>query len=414
MQPASTSLARLEARGHWGVKRGLENIRALLRELGHPERSFSIVLVGGTNGKGSTGAFLAYALRMGGHRVGWTTSPHLVHPRERIWIDGFALDVAALEAALEEVFAAEARAGLEATYFELMIAAALHSFRRAQVAIAVVEVGLGGRWDATNACDPVLSLITSVGLDHTAMLGETREAIAREKLCIARDGRPLVLGPELDPAWIGPLLECTPTLFSAPGVAAERVAWDQTLVAGQPLGLAGGHQVRNLATALEALRRLAGLGFPVAPAQAARGFAEARIPGRLWKVPGLAAVWMDGAHNPQGAGALAGHALACGLRPHLFVGSMGDKDLRGVAEALVRMRPLSLTFVRGDDPRYAGLDALREAWGAPETPGLDLTGAAAALRAPCPEPRLVTGSLYLLGNLLEALGVDPAAGPQGY
>jgi len=197
-------------------------------------------------------------------------------------------------------------------------------------------------------------------------------------------------------------------------VVAVEVAWDRTLVAGQPLGLAGGHQVQNLATAQEGLRRLAELGFPVLPTQAAQGFAEARIPGRLWKVPGLGAVWMDGAHNPHGAEALARHVQACGLRPHLFVGSMGDKDLRGVAEALMRMRPLSVTFVRGDDPRYATLDALREAWGAPEAPGLDLARAAAALRSPCLEPRLVTGSLYLLGNLLAALGVDPAANPQGY
>ncbi|MBK8724809.1 MAG: bifunctional folylpolyglutamate synthase/dihydrofolate synthase [Holophagaceae bacterium] len=410
----TSSLARLAARGHWGIKRGLDNIRALLAELDHPEDAFPVVLLGGTNGKGSTGAFLAHALKAGGYRVGWTTSPHLVHPRERVWLAGSCLGASDLEAALGRVFEAEGRAGLQATYFELMIAAALCAFREREVEIAVVEVGLGGRWDATNACDPILSILTSVGLDHTAMLGETREAIAREKLCIARDGRPLVLGPDLDPAWILPLLECSPRLCPAPAVVADEVAWDRTLVAGQPLGLPGGHQVQNLATALEGLRRLAGLGFPVLPAQAAQGFAEARIPGRLWKVPGLGGVWMDGAHNPHGAEALARHALACGLRPHLFVGSMGDKDLRGVAEALMRMRPLSLTFVRGDDPRYASLDALREAWGAPVAPGLDLARAVAALRTFHAEPVLITGSLYLLGDLLAALGVDPAAGPQGY
>ncbi len=417
MDPAAdrpSNLERLEARGHWGIKRGLANIRALLAELDHPEGVFPVVLLGGTNGKGSTGAFLAHALRAGGYRVGWTTSPHLVHPRERVWLDGSAIAAEDLEDILGRVFAAEAALGLQATYFELMIAAAMLAFRDAGVALAVVEVGLGGRWDATNACDPLLSVLTSVGLDHTAILGDTLEAIAREKLCIARDGRPLVLAPGLDPAWIAPLLECAPVVHGAPALAADRIEWGRTVVAGRTIGLAGAHQLLNLATAREALRRLDPLGFPLAAADAARGFGDARIPGRLWEVPGLADVWMDGAHNPHGAAALADHALACGVRPHLLVGAMGDKDLPRVAAELKRMQPRSLAFVRGADARYAEYKALREAWNAPGAEGLDLAGAAARMRAHEGGPLLATGSLYLMGGLLAALGLDPAGGPQGY
>jgi dihydrofolate synthase/folylpolyglutamate synthase len=403
------ALERLRDRGHWGIKRGLENIRALLARLDHPERSCPVALIGGTNGKGSTGAFLAHALRAGGRRVGWTTSPHLVHPRERVWIDGAAISAAELDRALEAAFGAETALGLQATYFELMIAAAFTAFREKAVDLAVVEVGMGGRWDATNASDPVLSVLTSVGLDHQQYLGDTREAIAREKLCTARDGRPLVLGPSLPPAWIAPLLECTPVLHPAPPVAAQAVAWDGSVVAGRRIGLAGPHQLENLATAQEVLRRLEALGLGVDEASAGLGFAQASIPGRLWRVPGLDQVWLDGAHNPHGAAALADHALACGVRPHLLVGAMGDKDLRGVAAELARLDPASVTFVRGTDPRYASFDALREAWGRPQAEGLDLAAAAARMRGSREGILLVTGSLYLLGDLLAELGLDPAS-----
>jgi len=406
VEPAAPPLARLEARGHWGIKRGLDNIHALLGELDRPDRAFAVVLIGGTNGKGSTGAFIAHALQAGGHRVGWTTSPHLVHPRERLWVDGAAVSAAAQDEALTRVFAAEAALGLQATYFELMIAAALWTFRSRTVDIAIVEVGLGGRWDATNACEPILSVLTSVGLDHTAMLGETRELIAREKLCIARNGRPLVLGPGLDPAWIVPLLECDPVLRPAPNVTGE-VAWDHSRVEGRPIALAGAHQPDNLATAREVLRQLARLRFPVVASAALRGLGSAVIPGRNWRVPGLAGVWMDGAHNPHGAAALANHCLRCGVRPHLLFGAMGDKDLTGMAEALKAMAPRSVTFVRGTDPRYAGFEALRAAWGAPEAPCLDLAGAWDWLCQPSDGPRLVAGSLYLMGHLLVEGGVNP-------
>lgn len=407
------NLQRLRGRSHLGIKRGLENTRALLEALGQPQLGFPSVLIAGTNGKGSVGAFLAHALRASGRTVGWTTSPHLVHEAERIWIDGAPIGLGALELLLGEAFDAEARAGIEATYFELMITTALLAFRMTGVEVALLEVGLGGRWDATNAVDPMLTVLTSVGLDHQQYLGATREAIAREKLCTAREGHPLVLGPGLDPEWIHPLLECLPVVHSAKPLEADAVAWDHSVVQGHRVPLAGAHQVGNLATALEAMARLRGIGFPIFPERMWQGIEATRWPGRLWKVPGLASVWMDGAHNPDGAKALASHALRCGVWPHLLFGAMGDKDIAGVAAELTRMEPRSLAFVRGAEARYAAPGQLRAAFGpkGAGAPVLDVAAVAQRIRAHDAahpgEVLLVTGSLYLLGDLLRELGLDP-------
>jgi dihydrofolate synthase/folylpolyglutamate synthase len=402
----SSFISRLHERGHFGIKCGLENIQALLGRLGHPDRDFPVVLIAGTNGKGSTGAFLAHMLKAAGFRVGWTTSPHLTEVTERIWVDGEPIGPGALDRLLGEVFEAEAQAGLQATYFELMIAAALSAFRATGVEVAILEVGMGGRWDATNATEPILTVLTTVGLDHQPYLGDTREAIGREKLCTARSGRPLVLGPTLDPNWIRPLLACEPTLHPATRLGPADLYWDHSRVEGRRVGLAGLHQLDNLATAFEAVRQLRAQGFSIPEECLWPSVAEVQWPGRLWKVPVLDGVWMDGAHNPDGARVLADHALSCGVRPHLLVGSMGDKDLRGVAQELKRMRPLSVTFVQGDAPRYATAQALGEAWGL-AAPLLDLRQAAVRLRAQAEAPRLVTGSLYLLGDLLRELGIKP-------
>jgi len=399
-------IPRLQARGHFGIKCGLDNIRILLQAMGHPEAGFPVVLIAGTNGKGSTGAFLAHLLKAAGFVVGWTTSPHLVEVTERIWVDGEPIGEGALDLLLGEAFEAEASTGIQATYFELMIAAALSAFRMTGIEVALVEVGMGGRWDATNATEPVLTVLTTVGLDHQQYLGDTREAIAREKLCTARDGRPLVLGPTLDPDWIRPLLPCQPTLHPAPRLGSAEVLWDHSRVDGKRVGLAGVHQLDNLATALEAIRQLQVLGFPVPEDRLWQGVATVRWPGRIWAVPGLEGVWMDGAHNPDGAQALSDHALASGVRPHLYIGAMGDKDLAGVARELKRMQPLSVSFVQGDAQRYATAQQLGEAWGF-EAPMLTLRQAAVNLRAQAEAPRLVTGSLYLLGDLLKEMGIRP-------
>lgn len=401
-----TSLQRLEARGHWGIKCGLDNPRALLAELGRPDHEFTCVEIVGTNGKGSTGAFISHALRACGHRVGWTTSPHLLSPAERVWIDGAPITEAELDAHLAEAFEAEARLGIQATYFELMISAAMLAFRARGIDLAIVEAGLGGRWDATNATDPILTVLTNVGIDHEKYLGDTREAIAREKLCAARDGRPLVLGPGLDPAWIQPLLECRPILIPATPLTAEVIAWDHSVVQGHRIGLAGAHQVQNLSTALTTLAELRKAGFDLPEAQMWEGLGETRWPGRMWQVPGLSDVWADGAHNPDGARAAAAHMQACGVHPRLYFGVMSDKAIAPMAEAFRSAEPSGVTLVKGTNERYADQAALRQAWHA-DLEVIDLQEAAARLRRPADGPRLITGSLFFIGDLLRVLGIPP-------
>jgi dihydrofolate synthase/folylpolyglutamate synthase len=274
------------------------------------------------------------------------------------------------------------------------------------VDLAVVEVGMGGRWDATNAADPILSVLTNVELDHMRYLGHTRELIAREKLCTARAGRPLVLGPGLDPAWVWPLLECRPVLYPAPALQAEALAWDHSRVAGHRLQLAGRHQLDNLATAWEALRGLRRLGFAIPEDTAWAGIEATVWPGRLWAVPGLSGVFMDGAHNLDGARSLAAHARATGMHPHLWFSAMGDKDLTGMKAELATLAPASVTLVRGTNPRYATAEALRQLWGV-DLEVLDIATAAQRLSVPQPGCQLVCGSLYFIGDLLQALGITP-------
>jgi dihydrofolate synthase/folylpolyglutamate synthase len=403
-----TPIRALEERGHWGIKKGLDNIRALLQALGHPERAFPAVLVAGTNGKGSTGAFLAHGLRGAGLRVGWTTSPHLLSPAERIWIDGRRVDEDQLGALLERVFAAEEASGVAATYFELVIAAALLAFREAGVDVALCEVGMGGRWDATNALDPMLTVLTNIGLDHTEHLGATKEAIAAEKLCTARDGRPLVLGPGLDPAWLAPLCEATPVMVPSKEPDAE-VFWDHSVACGRRINLAGRHQIKNLATALAAIDALRGLGWGLDAEGVWEGISRAEWPGRLWRPPGLPPnVVMDGAHNADGAAALAGHLIECGVRPCIFFSAMRDKDMAGMAAALAAAGPPSVTLVEGPGPRYAPPEAMRAAWAAAghrDAPVTTLGGLGPKLMEESSDTYLVTGSLYFLGHVLEEMGI---------
>jgi len=403
----SQALSALESRGHWGIKKGLDNIRELLTCLEHPESSYPAVLIAGTNGKGSTGAFLAHALQSAGLNIGWTTSPHLMSPSERIWINGRHISEDELEALLGQVLNAEAALEIKATYFELMISAALLAFKQASVDLALVEVGMGGRWDSTNILDPILTILTNVAMDHTAHLGNTLEAIAAEKLCTARDDRPLVLGPTLEPQWLEPLCESKPRMLTSQLPNAQ-VFWDHSIVNGYRINLAGAHQIHNLATALRAIDALRGLGWKLNPESVYRGLSSTNWPGRIWNVPGLSNVVFDGAHNVNGAEALADHIIKCGVRLHLFFSAMSDKDISGMAKALASANPLSVTIVQGEESRYAPPEAMRNAWscaGYENPPMLTMNGLASLLKKNTRDTCLVTGSLYFLGHLLRELNI---------
>jgi dihydrofolate synthase/folylpolyglutamate synthase len=313
-----------------GMRFGLERVERALDALGHPERAYPILQVAGTNGKGSTCAMAAAALRAAGHRTGLYVSPHLVRFNERIQVDGRSVDDAALEAATAEIRRAcpwhdAGGPGDRLTYFEFATLLGFLVFARARVGVAVVEVGLGGRLDATSAATPRVTAVARIGLDHVQLLGGTVEAIAREKAGIFKPGVPAVVHAAQPPGALESLRAEAARRGAPFQVAAD--AWDG------PIGLAGPHQRGNAALAAAALQALDAAGVPVPAEAIARGIAEARWPGRLETVAG---VLLDGAHNADGAAALAAAlaALHPGRPVELVFGVLADKDHRGMIAAL--------------------------------------------------------------------------------
>lgn len=302
-----------------GMKLGLERVREFLQILGEPHLQYAVVHVGGTNGKGSTVAMVARALEDAGYTVGAYHSPHTSDINERIWIDGNPIDDISLADLLEELDRARiewaSTAGIKEeplTYFELITCVAFLAFARAGVNIAVIEVGMGGRLDATNVCQPTVVGVTSVGFDHMDDLGNTLEAIATEKAGIFKRGIPAVIGPMEDEATdvferhaIGlgcPLWKPGSELMRSKRGTTWTLATPQGTIETH-LGLRGRHQGANAVVALGLLHQLRNQGFPVPDDAIMSGFARAWMPGRLEELrPGL---WVDGAHNRAGTEALA-------------------------------------------------------------------------------------------------------------
>ncbi|HZY03344.1 MAG TPA: folylpolyglutamate synthase/dihydrofolate synthase family protein [Anaeromyxobacteraceae bacterium] len=374
-----------------------------LDALGRPERGLRILHVGGTNGKGSTCAMAAEALLRAGHAVGLYTSPHLVRFNERIQVDGRPVGDETLAALVDEVRRAcpwhdRGDDAERLTYFEFATLVALLHFAREGVGAAVVEVGLGGRLDATNAVVPLVTAVSRIGLDHVQLLGDTLGAIAREKAGIFKRDVPAVVSPG-QPAEALAVLREEAARRGAPLHLAEP-SWDG------PVGLRGPHQRQNAALAAAALRLLDRAGLRVGEAAMARGIAEARWPGRLEEVDG---VLLDGAHNPDGAAALAASLdlLYPGRPVELVFGVLADKDHRGMLRALgPRVRRLHL--VAPDSPRarppstYRGL-ASAMAPAADEHASCAEAIACARAAAAADGLVAVAGSLYLVGEALRLL-----------
>ena len=431
--------AYLAARTRFGIKFGLETIGALVEALGHPEQCYPCLLVAGTNGKGSVVAYADAALRGAGLRVGRYTSPHLVRVSERIVVDGREIGPAALAAAVEQVRrAAETlvRAGripAHPTYFEVLTAAAFQYFRHSAVDVALLEVGLGGRLDATNIVSPLASAIVTIDHDHEQYLGNTLAEIAREKAGVLRPGRRTVLGP-LPPealAAIGGEAERRGALLvtAAAGVEVreETAGLSVRTPAGRYAGLTalpGAHQRQNLLVALRLIEaaHAAGLAVDLARVSGARWPPVWR--GRLEWVPGRPPLLLDGAHNPAGARALADYLKSIG--PFVLVfGVMADKDVSEVAQRLFPLaRDLVLTRApgrRGEEPEAIAARAGASARKAVAVPHVGRALRQARALAGSDTPVVVAGSLYLVGAVLDRLsrsrkwsitsGVDHSAGP---
>jgi dihydrofolate synthase/folylpolyglutamate synthase len=346
-------LAFLYSLETFGMKFGLENISKLCAALGHPERAFRSILVAGTNGKGSVTAMTETALRAAGHRAARYTSPHLVRLEERFVVLGREVTTADLVAALGRVQQVVGdllqRGALDRppTFFECATAAAFEVFRLAAVDIAVLEVGLGGRLDATNVVTPIATAVTSIDFDHQAQLGSTLASIAAEKAGIVRPGIPLIRGALPDEAV--EVIERVAIEAGAPIVrAAEAVRVTRRAdgrlsfrsrsfeLDGVRLALPGRHQVDNAIVVLALLDELDRLGVPTGADAARAGLVDVSWPGRLEHVSaGDADMLLDAAHNPAGAAALASYLEEIGwTHATLVVGVMRDKDVGAMLRAL--------------------------------------------------------------------------------
>ncbi len=332
------SLAPLIARG---MVLDLGAMREALRSLGDPQASLPAVHVAGTNGKGSVTAFVDASLRASGIRTGRYTSPHLHRFVERIAVDGAPVDEAFAAARCEALLAGIASGSLpKLTFFEAATALAWTCFRDAQVERVVVEVGLGGRLDATNVCAPDVTAITGIALDHTAVLGETLGAIASEKAGIVKPGVPCVLGPTLGAACearnaiaaiaarVGAPIVDAAGVVARPGGRIEARFRGAPLVLEMPL--AGEWQHENAATAVAILDVLANHDARITAAAVAEGFAAARWPGRLERI---ADVLFDGCHNVDGVTALCASSSLPPVRAVVF-GASSDKAWRPMLTAL--------------------------------------------------------------------------------
>jgi dihydrofolate synthase / folylpolyglutamate synthase len=409
----------------FGIKFGLENIAVILDALDHPERAFLSVHVGGTNGKGSVTALIETALRAAGHRSARYTSPHLLTLNERFVIDGRPVSTDALAAAIssvreivERLRAAEELA-VSPTFFEVTTAVAFELFRRAGIRIAVLEVGLGGRLDATNVVRPLACAITSIALDHEQYLGGTLEQVAAEKAGIIKPGVPVVVG-DIAAGPMGAIARIArergaPLVYAAREVSAasvpSRPGYVRLRTGARDYGevafaLRGSHQLANAAVAVRLLELLGAGGLAVPPAAIVSGLATVSWPGRLdvRRLPDGRQAILDAAHNPAGAVALSAYLDEQGEAglPLVF-SAMRDKDIDGMLRALLPAVGL-LVATRASNPRAADPAWIAEAARrvSTDTPVIvepvPRDALATAWRA---SPRIViAGSIFLLADVL--------------
>jgi dihydrofolate synthase / folylpolyglutamate synthase len=362
-------LAHIEAlhpRGIAGIELGLDRVRVVSGALGQQvalnTAGTPIFMVAGTNGKGSVVAYLANILDRAGYKVGTYTSPHLIHFNERIRLNGEPVSDPALIAAFEQVEAARLASGMTLTYFEFTTLAAMQVFLMAGVEVLVLEVGLGGRLDAVNIYDPDVSILTGVALDHQDFLGDTREAIALEKIGIARPGKPVVIAEPDMPlparkalAEMGAIVYLVGEAFGYEALPGEEgmpsIQWRYWLrPPGTSVdaiqrrgglafpGLRGKIQLRNAAAAMTAIDCLQSR-LPVAMGSIRRGLLETELAGRFQVIPGPPDLVLDVAHNPEAARVLAMNLgqLPFAHTQHGVVGMMADKDMAGVLAPLYRL-----------------------------------------------------------------------------
>jgi dihydrofolate synthase/folylpolyglutamate synthase len=417
--PDTTARASLFALEQIGIKLGLDQIRDLLHALGRPDRAYPSIVVAGTNGKGSVTAMTERGLRAAGYRTGRYTSPHLVDLEERFAIDGEPIAAARLDALAARVLDASTALPAPPSFFEATTAIALEAFRDARVDVAILEVGLGGRLDATNVVDSIAEAITMIDFDHQQYLGNTIDAIASEKAAVIKPGSVVVLAsnpPAVDRIVSDAASAAGARLIRARDDAEVRAemrdghAWidvrtPRGAYSNIRLGLAGRHQVENAVVAVRLLEGLSETTSLRVSSDAIRhGLEDVVWPARLeTRRLGDVDVLIDGAHNAAGALALAEHVRdTFGRRLPFVVGLMSDKDADAILGALA---PVASAFfcTAANTPRAAAPEHVA-AVAARVAPSIETRAAAdplAAVRqaAARGRPVVVAGSLYLAGEV---------------
>jgi dihydrofolate synthase/folylpolyglutamate synthase len=416
--------------GSRGMKEGLERTTALLEELGDPHRDLRGVLVGGTNGKGSVCALVESACRAAGLRTAMLVKPHLRSYRERVVLDGHPISAALFAELVAEVVPAvgrvEGRAGAP-TQFEILTALGMLAAQRHQADAVICEVGVGGRLDSTNVVDLGVAAISNVALDHREMLGDTVAAIAGEKAGIIKAGNDVITGAQGDALGVirdrvaaagakrlralGEAITIHDVRSLGRGGVEARIEVDGASTSLH-IGLPGLFQAENAAVAVAVCTALRERGLGVDEVAMRAGFASVSWPGRLQWLPSEPPLLLDGAHNPAAIEAVVPAVRElCGDR-HLVIlfGAMGDKDVGGMLEAL---RPLGApaVFSQAATPRAASAVELARRWGPGARAISSLPDAltAAELLAGREGVVLVCGSIYLVGDVLQILGVGEAA-----
>lgn len=410
----------------YGMKFGLDNIRTLLEALGNPHHFFRSVHVAGTNGKGSTSSMTESVIRTSGYRTGLFTSPHLVSFTERIRIDGAEISEDDVVDLAEDVrVVVEKIRDFSPTFFEFVTAMAFLYFRRTEVEWAVVEVGLGGRLDATNVVLPDVAVLTAIGLDHREFLGNTLREVAAEKAGIIKTGVPVVSAPQspevLDVIEARSLEKGAPFFRCGRDFSSSEVREDdrglffsyqgEKEYADLHLPLAGEHQAINAALALKTTEILTGK-YPGMVCSMRDGLGAVRWPGRIELVEEDPTILIDGAHNPDAAVALSAHLgkmLSRGRgRILMIIGIMEDKDIDGILRPLLPLASV-LIFTAAPYGRAASAEVLASHAASQGYPSILSAGVSDALRKAeeLYEPGdviVVTGSFYTIGEAKEILG----------
>lgn len=411
----------------------LERISRLLAHLGDPHRRLKVVHVAGSKGKGSTAALIASILNHAGYKTGLFTQPHLITPRERCRINSRLISEAEFAGYVDRLKPSiEAMTDLESigrvSFFEIYTALAFTYFADNTVDFAVIEVGLGGRLDATNVVDPLVSVITPISLEHTAILGDTHEAIAKEKAEIIKANRPVVLAPQLPEAHT--VFEAVAADRDAPldGVGRDihlkREKWNingQTLdlttqSAFYPelfLSLHGEHQAVNAATAIGCIERIRQEGYEVPRTSIYGGLKDVRWAGRMQVVGQSPVILLDGAHSPTSAEALckAIREVFRYRRLILVVGLMRDKDLQAIGQVLCPFADEIITTQAFDNPRVTPAEEIAGAWSETGThfhvcPNVREAIPLAQSIATTSDLICIAGSIYIVGEAMKVLGID--------